>query len=58
MTTQHNALLMEMLFSGSMLIIIIVTNLAWEPVSQDMYLDYTATVYLTQRGCLGPALSG
>ena len=36
MTTQHNALLMEMLFLGSMLIII-VTNLAWEPVSQDLY---------------------
>ena len=41
-----------------MLIIIIVTNRAWEPVSQDLYLDYTATVYLTQRGCLEPALSG
>lgn len=36
MITQHNVLLMEMLFLGSMLIIIIVTNLAWEPVSQDL----------------------
>ena len=29
MITQHNLLLMEMLFLGSVLIIIIVTNLAW-----------------------------
>ena len=36
MTTQHNALLMEMLFLGSMLMILIVTNVAWEPVSQDL----------------------
>ena len=35
--TQHDVLLMEMLFLGSMLIIIIVTNFAWEPVSQDLY---------------------
>ena len=37
MITQHNLLLMEMLFLGSVLIIIMVTNLAWEPVSQDLY---------------------
>ena len=37
MITQHNVLLMEMLFLGSILMIIIVTNLAWEPVSQDLY---------------------
>ena len=37
MIIQHNILLMEMLFLGSMLIIIIVTNFAWEPVSQDLY---------------------
>ena len=37
MITQHNVLLMEMLFFGSMLIIIIIKNLAWEPVSQDLY---------------------
>ena len=37
MITQHNLLLMEMLFLGSMLIIIIIKNLAWEPVSQDLY---------------------
>ena len=37
MITQHNVLLMEILFLGSMLMIIIVTNLAWEPVSQDLY---------------------
>ena len=32
-----NVLLMEMLFLGSMVMIIIVTNLAWEPISQDLY---------------------
>ena len=37
MITQHNVLLMEMLFLGSILMIIIVTNLAWKPVSQDLY---------------------
>ena len=36
MIKQYNVLLMEMLFLGSMLILIIVTNLAWEPVSQDL----------------------
>ena len=35
MITQHKVFLMEMLFLSSMVIIIIVTNLAWEPVSQD-----------------------
>ena len=30
-------LLMEMLFLDSMLMIIIVTDLGWEPVSQDLY---------------------
>ena len=35
--TQLNVLLMEMLFLGSILIIIIVTNLAWESLSQDLY---------------------
>ena len=35
MITQHNVLLMAMLFLGSLLMII--TNLAWEPVSQDLY---------------------
>ena len=38
MTTQHNVLLIEMLFLGSMLMILIVTNLAWECVSQDLSL--------------------
>ena len=37
MITQHNVLLMETLFLGSMLMIIFVTDLAWEPVSQDLY---------------------
>ena len=37
MMTQHNVLLMEMLFLGSILMIIIVTNLVWESVSQDSY---------------------
>ena len=32
-----SVLLMEMLFLGYMLLIIIVTNLVWEPVSQDLY---------------------
>ena len=35
MKTQHKVLLMEMLFLGSVLII--VTDLAWEPASQDLY---------------------
>ena len=35
MVTEHKVLLMKMLFLGSKLMIIIVTNLAWEPVSQD-----------------------
>ena len=58
MITQHSVLLMETLFLGCVLMIIIVTNLAWEPVSQDLYPDYTATVYLTQRCCLEPVISG
>ena len=37
MITEHKVLLMEMLFLGSMLMFIIVTNLAWEPVPQDLY---------------------
>ena len=37
MHTQHKVLLMEMLFLGSMVMVIIVTNLAWEPVSQDLH---------------------
>ena len=38
-TNDHTApcLTMEMLFLGYVLMIIIVTNLAWEPVSQDLY---------------------
>ena len=49
MTTQHNALLMEMLFLGSMLIII-VTNLAWEPVSQDLYpWWHSNSIYCPER---------
>ena len=38
MITKHNVLLREILFLGSMLMIIIVTNLAWEPVCQDLCL--------------------
>ena len=37
MITQHNVLLMEMLFLGPMLMIWIITNLSWEPISQDLY---------------------
>ena len=49
MTTQHNVLLMEMLFLGSVLMIIIVTNLAGELFLKTCTPDYTATVYLAQR---------
>ena len=35
-TRQHKVLLMEMLFLGSTLTTVIVTNLAWGPVSQDL----------------------
>ena len=38
MIAHHNILLMEMLSLGSMLMIIIVKNFAWEPVSQDLPL--------------------
>ena len=38
-TTQHNVL--EMLFLDSVLMIVIVTNHAWEPVSQDLVLLIT-----------------
>ena len=48
MITHHNVLLMEMLLLGSMLIIIIVTNLAWEPVSQDLY-QITQQQYISPR---------
>ena len=69
MTTQHNALLMKMLFSGSMLIIIIVINVAWEPVSQDLYPDYREVVWnqlslaslvpkLSQDVCCGKGSGG
>ena len=59
MITQHNVLLMEMLFLGSILMIIIATNLAWETISQDLCTPaYTATVYLAQRRCLEPVLPG
>ena len=37
MITQHNVLLIEKLFLGSMLMIVIITNLTWELVSQDLY---------------------
>ena len=44
--TQHSVLLMEMLFLGSMLMIIIVTNLAGNLFLKTCTPDYTATVYL------------
>ena len=37
MITQHSVLLMETLFLGYVLMIIIETNLAWEHLSQDLY---------------------
>ena len=39
MITRHSVLLVEMLFLDSMLIIKIVTNLAWEPISQQQYIS-------------------
>ena len=48
MITQHNVLFMEMLF---MLIIIIVTDLAWETFLDTCTHDCTAIVYLIQRHC-------
>ena len=39
---------MEMFFLGSMLIAVIVTNFAWEPVSQDFRL------VITQQQCILP----
>lgn len=40
---------MGMLFLGSMLMIMIVTDLSWEPVSpRSVPLDYTTAIYLTQ----------
>ena len=53
MITKHNVLLREILFLGSMLMIIIVTTLAWETV-KTYTPDYTATVYLDQKHCLEP----
>ena len=45
MITQHNVLLREMLFLDSMLTI--VTNLAWEPVSQDLSPRITQQQYMS-----------
>ena len=42
---------MEILFLDSTSMIIIVTDLAWELVSQDCAPDYTATVYIAQILC-------
>ena len=56
MTTQHNVLLMEMLFLGSVLMIIIVTNLAGELFLKTCTSDDTAIVYLTQRHCWNHSL--
>ena len=58
MITQPNVLLMEMLFLGSMVMIIIVTNLAWEPNLKTCTPAYTATVYLAWRHCLEPVVPG
>ena len=50
MITQHNVLLTEMLFLGSVLMIIILTHLAWEPVSQEVPL-------ITQQQYISPRVS-
>ena len=50
MITKHNVLLREILFLGSMLMIIIVTTLAWEPVSQEVPL-------ITQQQYVSPRVS-
>ena len=49
MITQLNVLLKEMLFLGSILIIIIVTNLAWESLSQDLVPLITQQQYILPR---------
>ena len=54
MVTLHKVLLMELLCLGSKFMIIIVTSLAWESVSQDSTHDYTARVYLARRCCPEP----
>ena len=54
MITQHNVLLMEMLFLGSILMIIIVTNLAWDLFLKTCTPYYTTIVYLAQKHCLEP----
>lgn len=43
---------------ASMLMIIIVSTLAWESISQDFPPNYTATVHLVQRSCLEPVIPG
>jgi len=46
MITKHSVLLLEMLFLGYVLMIIIVTNLAGNLFLKTCTPDYTATVYL------------
>ena len=71
MTTQQDLLLMEILFLDSMLITIIVTNSAWEPVSQQQYvclaqkhialnslLLVNLVLNLSQDVCLGKRANG
>ena len=49
MITQHSVLLMETLFLGCVLMIIIATNHAWEPVSQDLVPMITQQQYILPR---------
>ena len=50
MITEHKVLLMEMLSWGSVLTIIIVTYLAWKPISQDLSPWLHSQQYTSPRG--------
>ena len=53
MITQHSVLLMETLFLGYVLMIIIATNLAWEHLSQDLYPGLHSNSISTPEMLLG-----
>ena len=57
-TEWDSVLLIEMLFFDSMLTIIIVTKLAWEPYLKTCPPDYTAMVYFGPRRCSEAILPG
>ena len=49
MITEHKVLLMEMLFLGSVLMIIFVTYLAWKPISRDLSPWLHSQQYISPR---------